>query len=168
MTNPQHTFPDRLWNRVNKNAPPPDFDPSLGHCWIWTGPTVGKPGFEYGQVQHQKKRWYIHRFAYEVFVGPIPEGHQVDHKCHVKLCLRPDHLQAATARQNKENFRTTESNSRSGIRGVFWHPKSGKWQVLVFHKRRGHSGGLFADKEEAGRKAAEMRNQLHTNNLADR
>lgn len=41
-----------------------------------------------------------HRYAYEHFIGPIPEGLQVDHLCRVRNCVNPDHLEAVTCREN--------------------------------------------------------------------
>ena len=41
-----------------------------------------------------------HIFAYEQFIGKVPEGMQVDHECCVPACVRPSHLAAVTAREN--------------------------------------------------------------------
>jgi hypothetical protein len=43
---------------------------------------------------------YVHRLAYEVFVGPIPDGLQIDHLCRQRACCNPDHLEAVTCRVN--------------------------------------------------------------------
>lgn len=41
-----------------------------------------------------------HRYTYERLVGPIPDGHQIDHLCKVRNCVRIDHLEAVTPREN--------------------------------------------------------------------
>lgn len=41
-----------------------------------------------------------HRFAYELLVGPIAQGMTLDHKCRTRLCVRPDHLEPVTNREN--------------------------------------------------------------------
>ncbi len=40
------------------------------------------------------------RFAYAQFVGPIPDGWSVHHKCNNRICCNPAHLQALTQREN--------------------------------------------------------------------
>jgi len=41
-----------------------------------------------------------HRVAYEAFVGPIPEGLQIDHLCKQRACCNPEHLEPVTCREN--------------------------------------------------------------------
>lgn len=41
-----------------------------------------------------------HRLYHEIYKGPIPAGHQVDHLCRVKVCLNPDHLEAVPGAEN--------------------------------------------------------------------
>jgi len=65
-------------------------------CWIWQGSTNGK----YGTLGRRKVRRYAHRFAYATFIGPIPEGLIVCHKCDVPLCCNPAHLFSGTQRDN--------------------------------------------------------------------
>lgn len=72
-------------------------DPHTG-CWLWTG-RVGSSG--YGRV-HRKYGVQVqaHRFVYEAFRGPIPEGMSIDHLCRVRRCVNPDHLEPVTIREN--------------------------------------------------------------------
>lgn len=65
-------------------------------CWLWTGSTLADG---YGQIRHEGDT-RAHRVAHVLFIGPIPEGLVVDHLCGVKLCVRPDHLEAVTQAEN--------------------------------------------------------------------
>lgn len=66
-------------------------------CWLWQ---AAKTQAGYGQCGDGKKSTPAHRASYEHFVGPIPEGMQVCHKCHVRACVRPDHLYVDTPSNN--------------------------------------------------------------------
>ena len=64
-------------------------------CWLWQG-KVNNSGYGSFSVDSL----LAHRFAYESWVGPTPEGLHVDHLCRVKLCVNPDHLEAVTPLEN--------------------------------------------------------------------
>lgn len=66
-------------------------------CWLWQG-HIGKNG--YGRWKPAGRSVSTHRWSYERFIGPIPEGLQIDHICNIKSCVNPEHLQPVTARVN--------------------------------------------------------------------
>ena len=66
-------------------------------CWLWTG---SRNQLGYGTMRVEPKRIAAHRFAYELLVGPIPEGLELDHLCRVPGCVNPDHLEPVTHREN--------------------------------------------------------------------
>lgn len=72
-------------------------DRTTNECWLWTG-TVNWRG--YGQFGWAGRKRPAHIFAYLSFVGQIPDGHEIDHLCRVRNCVRPDHLEAVTHREN--------------------------------------------------------------------
>lgn len=69
----------------------------MGECWVFTG---RKTPNGYGTVYHNGKPKVTHRFMYEKFVGPIPEGLQLDHLCRNRACCRPAHLEPVTHAEN--------------------------------------------------------------------
>ena len=64
-------------------------------CWLWQG-AISNNG--YGTVGHS----YVHRVSFLRFKGKITEGYQVHHKCRVRRCCNPDHLELATRAQNSQ------------------------------------------------------------------
>lgn len=66
-------------------------------CILWTGPDNG---VGYGRIRFQGRLTYTHRLSYELAVGPIPDGMEIDHLCRNPACLRPDHLEAVTHQEN--------------------------------------------------------------------
>jgi hypothetical protein len=69
-----------------------------GECWLWLGRKNPKG---YGQMAIDKRQRSVHRVSYETFVGPIPEGLEIDHLCRVRHCVNPAHLEPVTSRENK-------------------------------------------------------------------
>lgn len=71
---------ERILNRTNRTST----------CWIWQGniePHTGRG--RYSQT-------WAHRASYQAFIGPIPDGHELHHRCHNPLCVNPAHLQPVT------------------------------------------------------------------------
>jgi HNH endonuclease len=62
-------------------------------CWEWTGARQVRG---YGEW----RRRLAHRVVYELLVGPIPEGLELDHLCRNPACVNPEHLDPVTHREN--------------------------------------------------------------------
>lgn len=90
---------DRFFRMVNKSA---------GGCWEWTG-SRHRPG--YGSFFADGKCWRAHRWAYTHFIGPIPSGMFVCHKCDNPPCVNPAHLFLGT---NGDNMRDASRKNRLG------------------------------------------------------
>ena len=54
----------------------------------------------YGRFWDGEHTGSAHRFAYELWVGPIPDGLHLDHLCRVRHCVNPDHLEPVNNREN--------------------------------------------------------------------
>lgn len=66
-------------------------------CWVWQRDVSG---YGYASFWADGKKIAVHRWAHQRFVGPIPDGYQVDHLCKNTRCVNPDHLEAVTQREN--------------------------------------------------------------------
>ena len=128
-------------------------------CWLWQGSTQKKG---YGQIANLGSPRLTHRIAYLLWVGPIPDDIQVDHRCHVRNCVRPSHLRPATQKQNQENRKGANHNSASGVRGVYWNKNRQKWHGRVHHNLKSHEVGFFTDLQEAEQAVTAKRQELYT------
>ncbi len=68
-------------------------------CWIWTGAGSDR----YGHFKFGKRLSLAHRASYAMFVGPVPDGMEVCHKCDIGWCVNPTHLFLGTHTENMQD-----------------------------------------------------------------
>ncbi|ARB11672.1 HNH endonuclease [Pectobacterium phage vB_PatM_CB7] len=134
-------------------------------------------GISAGDVagRKDKKRGYIHiwldgqlylghRVAWEMNNGPTLEGRVIDHLNHVPWDNRLPNLRMTTQLSNTRNNKRSSRN-KSGVTGVMWREKEGKWLASITVDRKRIYLGRFIDKDEAirVRKEAEKLYGFHEN-----
>jgi len=83
---------ERFWNRINVRGE--------DDCWLWTG-ALSKMGYgrtnspyNSGTVGAHRLMWILDRKSYPV------EALVIAHKCHVRNCVNPRHLECVTQGKN--------------------------------------------------------------------
>jgi hypothetical protein len=111
----RYAGPGHIWK---KNEPEYRVDDETD-CWIWQR-AVSNTG--YGLGHRDGKMGMAHRLSYEDHKGPIPEGHQVHHRCRNRLCVNPDHLEALTQVEHKaaEKIARQEEGQRHAAYEIVW------------------------------------------------
>lgn len=89
---PMLTIEERFWAKVNKTDA----------CELWMG-SLDDHG--YGSFGVKGKTMPPHRFAYERWVGPIPEGRRLRHTCGVRNCVYVGHLELIVRKTPKKRVK---------------------------------------------------------------
>jgi hypothetical protein len=78
---------ERIWAKIERWN---------GH-WLWI---AGRHANGYGGIKVNGRYLKAHRVVYELLVGPIPDGLELDHLCRVRFCVNPSHLEPVTHLEN--------------------------------------------------------------------
>jgi len=96
------TTQERFFEKVVKDKFTNTEFPDLGPCWLYQGGRNRGYGVFWND---DRKSVSAHRFSYELANGPIPDGLQLDHLCYTRNCVRPDHLEPVTGKENLRRSR---------------------------------------------------------------
>ena len=71
---------ERIFSRVTRIA---------NGCWEWQG-MVSDRGYALMKIGGKEVK--VHQVAYRLFIGEIPAGLELHHRCENKRCVNPEHL----------------------------------------------------------------------------
>ena len=105
----QRSVHDRFWAKANGSG--------VDTCWKWTS-AFCRQG--YGMFWMFGGGRLAHRVAYELMIGEIPEGLDLDHLCHQRDCVNPWHLEPVTRRVNVRRGEACRSTNTECANGHPW------------------------------------------------
>lgn len=70
-------------------------------CWVWVeSDSGGGRGGGYPRLKLDGATVAVHRLMWTNRNGLIPPRKQIDHKCRVRCCVNPDHVEMVTHKEN--------------------------------------------------------------------
>jgi hypothetical protein len=146
-----------------------EYDPETGEFKrIWS-PTAARIGLPVGWVSVQgyhvikvlNRDYPAHRLAWLYMTGAMPASKmEIDHVNGIRNDNRFCNLRLASKFQNQRN-RKLNCNNSSGIKGVCWNAKGGKWDTYIHKDKKLYSAGFFIDLSDAEKAINKLRAELH-------
>lgn len=98
------TFEQRFWVKLTEMP---------SGCWIWNA-CLNNKGYGYIQRGGGTGRILAHRAAYELVIGKLTHGLELDHECQTPACANPFHCEEVTHQENLRRGRGfTGRNARA-------------------------------------------------------
>lgn len=129
-----HPLPleNRFWPKVQRGTDE--------ECWPWL---AAKDGHGYGHFYDNRVKTSVkaHRIAYELQVGPIPDGLQIDHLCRNPLCQNAAHLEPVSMQENIRRSPLSAQNRTHCPKGHPYDEENTGWtrhgkRCLTCHRER--------------------------------
>ena len=79
----------RFYSKISKD--------NNSNCWLWIGKTDRN---KYGWFSKNNQWYSAHRIAYMLKFGDIDSSLTIDHLCHNRSCVNPDHLEQISLQEN--------------------------------------------------------------------
>ena len=114
-------------------------EPNSG-CWLWATGLDSKGYGRFGSGSKKTMR-LSHRMAYEHFVGSIPVGLFVCHKCDVRSCVNPDHMFLG----NHQDNMTDRNKKARQARGTKQHIAKINEDIVRYIRSSPKNGTELAD-----------------------
>ena len=126
-------------------------DPS--QCWVL--PSQANP-MRYATVRINGRATTAHRAMYQILVGPIPDGLQLDHLCRNRSCFNPKHLEPVTCQENLLRGHTHAAANSKKTHCRRGHAYDATNTILIATGRACRECGRIRAKEYARRQAQEF------------
>lgn len=138
-----------LRNGRNVKIDKEDLDRVSVYSWHQNKRSGGVPGY----IRSGNNSVSLH----QLILGK-KEGYEVDHINRDVLDNRKANLRFVTHSENMRNAKT-QSNNKSGCRGVHWHKGNKRWVALIGLNNKQIDLGSFVNKEDAIRARKEAENK---------
>ena len=148
------------------------YDPLTGDLY-WKVPCGGRrmgvpagsvDAYGYRAVAVLRTTYKSHRLAWLLSYGTWPE-HELDHINGVRDDNRLANLRAATREVNAQNLHSARTDSQTGVLGVGWHAKAGKFRARIRANGKQVELGYFSDAETAHQAYVAAKRRLHEGNM---
>lgn len=135
-----------VWNMRPVRADRQRTDKTWNRCFAGKAAgTITSCG--YVRIKLLGKKYMAHVLAWVWMTGEFPIN-EIDHKDTIKSNNKWDNLRIASHSQNQANSRAY-SNNKSGIKGVYWYPRSSRWIAQIKVSGRTKTLGYFGSSDEA-------------------
>lgn len=116
----------RIMRKIKKQP-----GPLNSPCWVVSGTNAEG----YGQIRVDGVNRGLHRVAYEVWIGGIPDGLHIDHLCRNRACCNPQHLEPVSVRENSLRGNTLPAANARKVACPYGHPYDAENTSVIAGKR---------------------------------